>query len=86
MSKRGLPVEVIKTPESILEQVKKLEQSDPRDWPQNNEDGEATLISGAVNYEHISEHRDKEGRYVMITGKSTGKVLLQTECVHPTGH
>lgn len=29
--------------------------------------GVATLISGAVNYEHISEHKDTEGRFVMVT-------------------
>ena len=35
----------------------------------------ATLISNAVNYEHISEHKDKEGRFVMVIGKIELKVL-----------
>lgn len=30
--------------------------------------GVVTLISNTVNYEHISENKDKEGRFVMATG------------------
>lgn len=36
--------------------------------------GVATLLSGAVNHEHISEHKDKEGRFLMVTGKIEGIV------------
>lgn len=32
----------------------------------------AILISRVVNYEHISEYKDKEGRYVITTGKIDG--------------
>ena len=35
----------------------------------------ATLIFSAVHYEHISEHKDKEGRFVMVTGKIEGIVI-----------
>lgn len=38
--------------------------------------GVATLISGVLNYEHLSEYKDNEGRYVMITGKIEGTTLL----------
>lgn len=33
------------------------------------------MITGAVNYEHMSEHKDNEGRFVMITGKIEGTVM-----------
>jgi len=35
----------------------------------------ATLISNAVNYEHISEHKDKEGRFVTVIGRIEGVVI-----------
>lgn len=34
--------------------------------------GVAILITGALNYEHLSEYTDKEGRYIMITGRIEG--------------
>ncbi len=34
--------------------------------------GNAILISNQVQYEHISETKDKEGRYVMIIGRIEG--------------
>ena len=37
--------------------------------------GSAILISNKVQYEHISENKDKEGRYVMITGKIEGLMV-----------
>ena len=32
-------------------------------------------MSSAVLYEHISEHKDKEGRFVMVIGKIEGIVI-----------
>lgn len=43
----------------------------------------ATLIYDAVNYEHISEHKDSEGRFVMVTGKIEGSVSLLNVYVPP---
>ena len=37
--------------------------------------GAAILISNQVQYEHISETKDKEGRYVMIIGRIDGNTL-----------
>lgn len=37
--------------------------------------GVAILISKKLNYEHISEMRDKEGRFVLITGKIEGRLV-----------
>lgn len=47
--------------------------------------GVATLISGAVNYEHISEHKDSEGRFVMVTGKIEGIVMSLLNVYVPPG-
>lgn len=47
--------------------------------------GVATLISSAVLYEHISEHKDKEGRFVMVTGKIEGIVLSFLNMYVPPG-
>lgn len=47
--------------------------------------GVATLISGAVNYEHISEHKDKEGRFVMVIGKIEGIVTSLLNVYVPPG-
>lgn len=45
----------------------------------------ATLISGAVNYEHISEHKDSKGRFVMVTGKIEGIVMSLLNVYVPPG-
>ena len=45
----------------------------------------AILISSAVNYEHISEHKDNEGRFVMITGKIEGIVMSLLNVYVPPG-
>lgn len=45
----------------------------------------AILISSAVNYEHISEHKDKEGRFVMVTGKIEGAVISLLNVYVPPG-
>lgn len=37
--------------------------------------GVAILIAKKLNYEHISEIRDKEGRFVLITGKIEGRLV-----------
>ncbi len=37
--------------------------------------GSAILVSNQVQYEHISEVKDKEGRYVMITGRIDGLMV-----------
>lgn len=37
--------------------------------------GVATLISGTLNYEHISELCDEEGRFVRITGRIEGSEI-----------
>lgn len=47
--------------------------------------GVATLISGAVNYEHISEHKDKEGRFVLVIGKIEGIVTSLLHVYVPPG-
>ena len=47
--------------------------------------GVAILISSAVNYEHISEHKDKEGRFVMVTGKIEGTVISLLNVYVPLG-
>lgn len=47
--------------------------------------GVATLISKAVNYEHISEYNDKEGRFVMVTGKLEGIVITLLNVYIPPG-
>ena len=45
----------------------------------------ATLISNAVNYEHISEHKDKEGRFVMVIGRIEGVVISLLNVYVPPG-
>ena len=47
--------------------------------------GVATLISNAVNYEHISEHKDKEGRFVMVIGRIEGVVISLLNVYVPPG-
>uniref|UniRef100_A0A3Q3A4Q3 Reverse transcriptase domain-containing protein n=1 Tax=Kryptolebias marmoratus TaxID=37003 RepID=A0A3Q3A4Q3_KRYMA len=47
--------------------------------------GMATLISKAVNYEHISEYKDNEGRFVIITGKVEGIVITLLNVYVPPG-
>lgn len=37
--------------------------------------GVATLISSTLNYDHISEVRDEDGRFVKITGRIEGKEI-----------
>lgn len=39
--------------------------------------GVTTLIWNAVNYEHIAEYEDKEGRFVTITGKIEGMMMTR---------
>ena len=45
----------------------------------------AILIFSAVNYEHIAEHKDNEGRFVMITGKIEGTVMRLLNVYVPPG-
>ena len=47
--------------------------------------GVATLISSAVNYEHISEYKDNEGRFVLIIGKIEGTVMSLLNVYVPPG-
>lgn len=47
--------------------------------------GVAILVHGALNYEHISEHKDKEGRYIMVTGKIDGIILSLLNVYIPPG-
>lgn len=35
----------------------------------------AILLNSDLSYKHISEHKDKEGRFIMITGKVEGIIL-----------
>lgn len=47
--------------------------------------GVATLISNTVNYEHISDTTDEEGRFVSITGKIEGTVMTVINVYAPPG-
>nr|AAD02930.1 reverse transcriptase [Oryzias latipes] len=47
--------------------------------------GGATLIAGAVNYQHVSEYKDKEGRYIMITGKINSILITLLNVYVPPG-
>lgn len=47
--------------------------------------GVATLISGAVNFEYISEHKDKDGRFVMVTGRIGGFLASLLNVYVPPG-
>ncbi|XP_072114005.1 3-hydroxy-3-methylglutaryl-CoA reductase a isoform X1 [Mobula birostris] len=47
--------------------------------------GVATLISSTLNYEHISETKDKEGRFVKITGRIEGTEITLLNVYAPPG-
>lgn len=47
--------------------------------------GVAILISSAITYEHISEYKDKEGRFFIITGKIEGIVMSLLNVYVPPG-
>ena len=47
--------------------------------------GVATLISCSVNYEHISEVKDKEGRFVLTVGKIEGTIVTLLNVYVPPG-
>ena len=47
--------------------------------------GVAVLISGQVNYEHVSEIRDKEGRFVLVTGKINRALITLLNVYIPPG-
>lgn len=45
----------------------------------------ATLISSAPHYEHIEEHKDKEGSFVLTTGKIYGVLITLINAYAPPG-
>lgn len=47
--------------------------------------GVAILITETLNYEHISEYTDKEGRYIMITGRIEGTLTTLPNVYVPPG-
>ena len=47
--------------------------------------GVAILISHTVNYEHISDVKDKEGRFILIIGKVEGTVVSLLNVYAPPG-
>ena len=47
--------------------------------------GVAILISRTVNYEHISEIKDKEGRFILIIGKIEGTIVSLLNVYAPPG-
>lgn len=47
--------------------------------------GVATLIAGSLNYEHVSEVTDREGRDVAITGKIEGTLTTLLNVYAPPG-
>ena len=47
--------------------------------------GVATLISSSVNYEHISEKGDNEGRFIKISGKIEGSLVTIINAYIPPG-
>lgn len=51
----------------------------------NHKKGVATLISNAINYEHISEVIDEEGRFVSNTGKIEGSLVTIINVYIPPG-
>lgn len=47
--------------------------------------GSAILVSNQVQYEHIIEVKDEEGRYVMITGRIDGLMVTLFSIYAPPG-
>lgn len=47
--------------------------------------GVAILISGVLNYEHVSEFTDEEGRFVKVTGKIEGSEITILNVYAPPG-
>lgn len=47
--------------------------------------GVAILISSRLNYEHLSETKDKEGRFVSITGRIEGTEITLLNVYAPPG-
>lgn len=47
--------------------------------------GVAILISGVLNYEHIVEHKDSEGRFILIIGKIDGVLITLINVYAPPG-
>lgn len=47
--------------------------------------GVAILLCSAVNFEFISEHKDKEGRYIMVIGKIEGTLVSLFNVYIPPG-
>lgn len=45
----------------------------------------AILISGGLNYEHISEISDEEGRFVRVTGRTEGSEITIFHVYAPPG-
>lgn len=45
----------------------------------------AILVSSTINYEHISEVKDTEGRFVLITGKVEGILMSFFNVYVPPG-
>ena len=45
----------------------------------------AILISSALQYEHIAEYKDKEGKFVLITGKIDGVLISLINVCAPPG-
>lgn len=45
----------------------------------------AILLSSTINYEHISEFKDKKGRFVLITGKMEGILMSFFKIYVPPG-
>lgn len=51
----------------------------------NHKRGVAILISGGLNYEHVSEISDEEGRYVKVTGRIEGSEITILNVYAPPG-
>ena len=47
--------------------------------------GVAILLCSAVNFEFIAEHKDKEGRYIMVIGKVDGTLVSLFNVYIPPG-
>lgn len=47
--------------------------------------GVAILILSALHYEHVAEHKDKEGKFVLITGKIDGVLMSLINVYAPPG-
>lgn len=43
------------------------------------------MISNKVNFDFISEHKDKEGRYIMVKGKIDGVLVSLLNVYIPPG-